>query len=275
MCCWRDVAARFPTGTPSCTLTCSDIITVLISRSLSFINPNELVKRVLLEMNRASAQVQTNTISFSFVLILLDSHASYASMWPPWLWFKQGLVVSICTHLPRVSREVTTKLNTPRSGRCCGQQCVQFSSLVRGAENLAHLLDISQRPPSFSERFGSSFILRVGGKLSFYTDGLVWVSTQAAALWQVRYGWGGFRGHRATLLHKSPEMLRMRDKDATEMHQHHHLQEQQRKLIINVMLVVQGWCGAVLEALSHSNECLDAVYVWNDKLSVNVLEMTL
>lgn len=36
------------------------------------------------------------------------------------------------------------------------------------------------------------------------------VSTQAVAQWQVRYGWGGSRGHRAALLHKSSaEMFRM------------------------------------------------------------------
>lgn len=36
------------------------------------------------------------------------------------------------------------------------------------------------------------------------------VSTQAVAQWQVWYGWGGSRGHRAALLHKSSaEMFRM------------------------------------------------------------------
>lgn len=66
---------------------------------------------------------------------------------------------SICTHLPRVSGEATSELYTPTHGRCCGQRRVQFSSLVGGDESLAHLLCISQLPPSSTERFGSSFIL--------------------------------------------------------------------------------------------------------------------
>lgn len=76
--CDVDVAACFPPGTPSCNLTFSNIITLPISRLLSFINANVLVKRVLLGMNRASAQLQVNTASSSLVLILLDCHASYA-----------------------------------------------------------------------------------------------------------------------------------------------------------------------------------------------------
>lgn len=84
---------------------------------------------------------------------------------------------------------------------------------------LAHLLYISENFPSFQLwmdciRIFFSFFLFSRWVENCHFARMAWfsVSTQAVAQWQVRYGWGGFWGHRATLLHKSSaEMLRMRD----------------------------------------------------------------
>lgn len=83
------------------------------------------------------------------------------------------------------------------------------------------------------------------------------VSTPAVAQWQVRYGWGGFRGHRAMPLHKSPaEVLRTREEDAAETHQHiasqsgalfHHIQEKKGQLTLNEISVLKGRRGVALQ----------------------------
>lgn len=148
-CCWQEVAACPAAGTQTCTLTFGDIIMLPIRSLLSFVRPDELVKGFHLGWwtgsDRASPWARTDMQNS--LLFLLDSHASYATQpqhgnsVPP---AQTGpgpihLYPSLSASSSAVSRcansvaEVKPKLRIPANDRCCGQRCVQFSSLVSGA----------------------------------------------------------------------------------------------------------------------------------------------
>lgn len=148
-----------------------------------------------------------------------------ATAWEPCaLQVKLGWVLSICIYLVcfiicclspcKLCCKGKTKLCISENDRCCGQRCVQFSSLVSSG--------LRPRAPALYIIEFSLFCLWMDWILFLFSRWvenchfawMAWfsVSTQAVAQWQVRYGWGGFWGHRATLLHKSStEMFRLRD----------------------------------------------------------------
>lgn len=157
----------------------------------------------------------------------MDSHASYATKaqhgnFVPPNWNRAGSLPSVsilCTLSSPVSCHANCAAKVKpncisENDRCCGQRCVQFSSLVSSGPR--------PRAPALYIIEFSLFCLWMDWILFLFSRWVenchfAWmacfsVSMQAVAQWQVRYGWGGFWGHRATLLHKSStEMFRLRD----------------------------------------------------------------
>lgn len=144
-CCWQEVAACPAAGTETCTLTFGDIITLPIRGLLSFVSSDELVR--ISTWDGGGVQTgphlgprQTSiTLCYScWILIhcILPSHSM--GTWCPQL--EPGLVLSICTHLKHFIIcclslwKLCCRGTKPNSAndRCCGQRCVQFSSLVSG-----------------------------------------------------------------------------------------------------------------------------------------------